>query len=266
MSRPIQGGDGERCGLRSAKVDLDARGRQPSTPTWRIPRGAVIRMRWPQTASAKSAPRRGRLLRHCQELRRHSRWIRTDPEGLSVVPGGSRGDALMLAVTAPGRWGGQPAKRLTCQTWALEFVTDGDSPMVAGHARSADLDVLRAAKIVVHGLLPGAVQDQHRAFADCDGRPGALPTSATRATRRPGGCPGQEAGGLFDAGGRPGRAEAVPTGPRDRLGKSQCRKGDLEIHCTWLEGPSPCASSPRGEAAFAPGTAASSGRPAPSRS
>ena len=39
-------------------------GRQSSSATWRIPRGAVIRMRWPQAASTKSAPRRGRLLRH----------------------------------------------------------------------------------------------------------------------------------------------------------------------------------------------------------
>ncbi len=58
LSHPIQGGDGERCGLQSAKW-TSTPGRQTSSSTWRIPGAAVIRMRLPQAASTKSAPRRG---------------------------------------------------------------------------------------------------------------------------------------------------------------------------------------------------------------
>lgn len=45
--------------------------------------------------------------------------------------------------------------------------------------------------------------------------------------------------GLFDAGGRPGRAGAVPTGSRDRLGKSKGRKGTWRFTAPDLGGPLP---------------------------
>jgi hypothetical protein len=81
-------------------------GRQPSSSTWRIPRAPVIRMRWPHEASTN--PRR--VVGDCYAIRQeHPMSLEMDTdrsEGLErSPPDDARGDALMLAVTAPGRLG-----------------------------------------------------------------------------------------------------------------------------------------------------------------